>query len=113
VRSVIKTPLDAVAENGPAVAPGTQGPAVVDDDELDELDELDDGAAVVEELVLTEPLPHPPSTAGSATTATTHIAGIRLIAHPFPCPRRQETPRATRTGPKYHRTSGTPEGGMP
>jgi hypothetical protein len=112
VRSVIRTPLDAVAENGPAVAPGTQGPAVVDDDDavdgLDGLDELDDGAAVVEELVFTEPLPHAPSTADSATTATTHVAGIRLIAHPFPCPRRQQAPRASRTGPKYHRTSGTP-----
>jgi hypothetical protein len=111
VRSVIKAVADDVAENGPVVAPGRQGPAVVVVVEDDELDADDDGPAVVEELFFADPAPHAVSTTNSATMMES--VRTRRNQNPFPSRRQLAADGGHLNRPKYHRTSGAHRGGMP
>jgi hypothetical protein len=100
VRSVINAVADDVAENGPVVAPGRQGPAVgvvvvAKEDGGDALDD-DDGPAVVEELFFSEPPPHAVSIINSATMMEN--ARTRSNQTPFPLTGSMRPPAATRTG---------------
>lgn len=70
-----------------------------------ELDVVDDGGAVVEELFLTEPAPHAPRASDVATMPATTMRTRRIVTPSLLAA--AYGPATARTGPQYHRTSGT------